>query len=374
VRIAAYVHPRGFKNPTGVGKHQIHMVSALAGFPATEVSLLAPRGEVAALAGFVPDALKEIPLHPINLARRPLEAMWELGSFPPAERWCGDVDWVYCPFEMFVPTRKAKLAVTVHCVNWFERDLPWYDEPIVQRARRRLGPRFWRIVERADLIFSVSEFLKGRLCELFHADPQSVVVVGNGAEDSFFAAGRRSSPAWEELTLSPYALVVAALESRKGAEYILEFARALRSVEPAARIVVAGGSRGYRNFVEEAAAIPNVELRGYVDTPALVELMRRAVALIVLSRYETFGIPAVEAMACGTPVIAAKFAGLPEVVGEAGIIVDPTRPDEVVDVFRSLLHDESLRERYRSAGLERAGLFTWERCANRAAAAMSARS
>ena len=374
MKIAAYVHPRGFKDPTGVGKHQIHMVSALAGLPANEVSLLASRGELAASVDFFPNSLREIPLHPIGLARRPLEAMWEVMSFPPAERWCGEVDWMYCPFEFPVASRKAKLAATFHCVNWFERDLPWYDEPTVEQARRRLGPRFRRVAERADLIFSVSEFLKGRLCELFHADPKKVVVVGNGAEESFFAAGRQPPPAWDDRPRAPYALVVAALESRKGAEYILDFARVLLKAEPAARVVIIGGALGVRRFVEEAEQIPNVELLGFVPTSEVVELMRGSVATLVLSRYDTFGIPAVEAMACGAPVIGANLAGLPEVLDGAGIVLDPARSGEVVEAFRGLLRDRARWESLRRTGLERSREFTWVKCADRAAAAMSARS
>ena len=370
VRLAAYIRPRGFVNPTGVGKHQIHMVSSLAAVPGVELSLLASRPEFEVAGDSVPTILRGLPLTAVGLGRRALEGMWALGSFAPVERWCGPLDWVYCPFEIFAPTRKAKLAVTIHCVNWFEEDLPWYGHPAVRRARRRLRPRFKRIVDKADLILTVSEFLKGRLCELFRAAPNRVAVVGNGAEEEFFAAGSQLPPQAESLTTSPYALVVAALESRKGAEYVLDFARALRRVEPEARVVIAGGSCGLSPFVQEAQAIPSVELRDYVGTQDLVRLMRNAVALLILSRYDTFGIPAVEAMACGTPVVAANFAGLPEVVGGAGILVDPTRSEDVADVFRSLLRDPSLRDRYRNAGLRRSKTFTWDRCAERVMAAM----
>ena len=373
LRVAAYIRPLGFVNPTGVGKHQIHMVSSLAAAPGVELSLLASRPEFEDAGDSVPTALRELPLTAVGLGRRTLEGMWALGSFAPVERWCGPLDWVYCPFEIFAPTRRARLAVTIHCVNWFEEDLPWYGDPAVRRTRRRLRPRFQRIVEEADLVLTVSEFLKGRLCELFGAVPNKVAVVGNGAEGEFFAAGKEAPPLAESRTPSPYALVVAALESRKGAEYVLDFARVLRRVEPEARVVIAGGSCGLSPFVQEAKAIPGVELRDYMGTQDLVRLMRNAVALLILSRYDTFGIPAVEAMACGTPVVAANFAALPEVVGDAGILVDPWRVGEVVDAFCALLRDPTLRESYRNAGLRRAEDFTWDKCAGRALAAMRRR-
>jgi glycosyltransferase involved in cell wall biosynthesis len=371
LRVVAYVRPRGFLNPTGVGKHQIHMVSTLARLPGVQLTLLASRADLHKFGGSATPALDALPRAGVRLPRRAIERMWATASFPVIERWCGEVDWMYCPFEAFFPTRKAKLAVTVHCVNWFERSLPWFDEPAVRRTRKRLQTLFEKIVKRADLIFVVSEFLKVRFCELFNADPCKVVVVGNGAEEEFFDVGRMRS-AGEVLDTPPYALAIGALESRKGAEYVLGFARSLQRSEPGVRIVVAGGDCGDRHFVDEANKLPNVVLNGYVNTPALVELVRKAVALVILSRYDTFGIPAAEAMACGTPVIAGHFAGVPEVVADAGIVVDPTRPEEVLHAFRSLLTNPELRRKCREAGLTRSRMFTWENCAKRVIAAMMA--
>jgi len=374
VRVAAYIRPRGFVNPTGVGKHQIHMVTSLAAASEVSLSVLASRQELEEFGAIVPRALRDLPLTAVALSRRTLEWMWALASFPAAERWCGPVDWVYCPFEVFVPTRTAKLAATFHGMHWFEKSLSWYQEPAVRRARRRLEPFSRRIVEAADLILVVSEFLKGRLCELFHADPTRVAVVGNGAEEEFFVAGRQPPRTWEALTASPYVLAIMALEARKGAECILEVARALHRAAPNVRVVVASGNCGASPYVEEGLTIPNLELRGYVGNPDLVGLMQGALALLYPSHYETFGIPAVEAMACGTPVIAANVAGLPEVVGEAGILIDPSHSEEVVDAVCALLGDPTLRESYRNAGLKRAENFTWDRCAERVMAAMKERA
>jgi len=373
VRVAAYIRPRGFVNPTGVGKHQIHMVTSLAAASGVNLSLLASRQELEEFGAIVPRALRDLPLTAVALSRRTLEWMWVLGSFPSAERWCGDVDWVYCPFEVFVPTRAAKFAATIHGMHWFEKNSPWYSDPAVRGARRRLEPFFRKIVERADLILAVSEFLKERLCGLFQADPSKVAVVGNGVEEEFFVAGRQPPRTWEALTASPYVLAIMALEARKGAECILEVARALHRAAPNVRVVVAGGNCGVSPYVEEGLTIPNLELRGYVGNPDLVGLMQGALALLYPSHYETFGIPAVEAMACGTPVIAANVAGLPEVVGEAGILIDPSHSEEVVDAVCALLRDPTLRESYRNAGLRRAEDFTWDKCAGRALAAMRRR-
>jgi glycosyltransferase involved in cell wall biosynthesis len=108
---------------------------------------------------------------------------------------------------------------------------------------------------------------------------------------------------------------------------------------------------------------------GYVGIEDLPDLIRKAFALIILSRYETFGIPAIEAMAVGTPVVAARHAALPEVVGEAGLLVEASHAAGVVQAVMSLF-DGYIRERYRRLGFRRAEHFRWENCMTRLISAM----
>jgi glycosyltransferase involved in cell wall biosynthesis len=213
------------------------------------------------------------------------------------------------------------------------------------------------------LICTVSEFLKGRICALLGADPSRIAVVGNGVEDKFLAEGRQSA-ASNKPASEPYILSVGALESRKGAEHLLALARYLLQTVPNLRLVIGGGRYGDPKFISEAEQIPNVTLSDYIGLDELPRLIKGARALLILSRYETFGIPVIEAMAVGTPVIAARFAALPEIVGEAGILVDATRPTEV---FKALLTLDNIerREQYRQLGFQRVQQFTWETCASR---------
>jgi glycosyltransferase involved in cell wall biosynthesis len=107
---------------------------------------------------------------------------------------------------------------------------------------------------------------------------------------------------------------------------------------------------------------------GHVSEPALVGLYNLADVLVLPSIYEGFGFPILEAMACGTPVIAGNAASLPEVVGDAGLLVDPRRPEDISEATASVLTDASLAAELRHRGLERARQFTWSRTAEKTAA------
>ena len=368
MRIAIYITPKSFLNPTGQTKHAINMALCLSRQPGVEVVLLAARDQLTA-GGKIPVAtpLNHLPIRRIPLPAKVLHNLWRTFNWPAIDRWSGKVDWVYSPTEMFVPARKARTAATIHCVNWFEKNLPWSDTVENLQLRSRMGRVFSPIIKRADLVCTVSEFLKSRIIELLRVNPSRITVVGNGAEAEFLAEGRQPQMA-SEINAEPYVLSVGALESRKGAEHLIRLARHLAQSHPQLKLVIGAGQYGDAQFIAEAKQLANVVLTGYVGLKELPPLLKKAKALVILSRYETFGIPVIEAMAAGTPVIAANFAALPEILGAAGILVDATRPKEIAEAITSL-DTIGTREHYRQLGFQRIQQFTWEACAGRLLAA-----
>jgi glycosyltransferase involved in cell wall biosynthesis len=361
MHIAAYVNPLTVSRvETGVSKHVRNMVAELARRPEVDLTLLAPRREW-------DEALRRDSEHPFAALphaalpgrRSWLEKAWSVINFPAADRWCRGADWVYCPMEAYVPTARARLAVTVHCMNWFEPELPWYAAAKADRVRWSVKLR--RAFRRDDvLILAVSEFLKGRLVELFAIRPDRIAVVGNGVEDAYFQVGAGPPPP----PRPRYLLVVGGLTQRKGGDATLRVAQTLQERGSDLEIWVAGQSEP--DLAAAAGQFPRVKLLGYRGvTTGLPELLRGAVALLFLSRYDTFGIPAAEAMAAGTPAIVSGYAGLPEIVGPAGLVVDSNEPGSVADLAIQLADDPKLRADITEHGRARSQVHTWANCVNR---------
>jgi glycosyltransferase involved in cell wall biosynthesis len=229
---------------------------------------------------------------------------------------------------------RGRSIVTLHDLH-FERD------PEVMGLADRLVFKTMvpRAARRADRVLAVSESTKRDAVELYGLPPGKITVTPHGV-DPVFAPG--------DGTHDDYVLFVGAVQARKDPLAALEAARRV-----GLPLVVAGPAKepALAQRLREGGA----DLRGWVDTPELAALYRRASALVLPSRYEGFGIPVLEAMASGTPVVISGDPALREVAGDAAA------PD-----LEAALAD---RERYRRLGLERARLFTWEETARRTAEA-----
>jgi glycosyltransferase involved in cell wall biosynthesis len=220
------------------------------------------------------------------------------------------------------------------------------------------------LVKRGRLILTVSEFLKRQIVEMFGANPNRVAIVGNGVEQVFFDAANLPGGASGQPTDRPFVLCVGGLNHLDGAQFTLPVAQELLKRDPAIRILVAG----YDNqspYTDRAQELPNVELLGYVPAPQLAKLMRDAACFLFLSRYETFGIAGAEAMAVGTPLIASNLTAVPEVVGDGGVVVDPTQTGRIADLVIELVRSSGLREQFRQRGMRRAQQYTWDACVER---------
>ena len=199
-----------------------------------------------------------------------------------------------------------------------------------------------RAVRRAARVLTVSERTKADIVELYGVPPNRIVVTPNGVDPAFSpGSGPRD-----------YVLSVGAIQPRKNQLAALEAATAV-----GLPLVVVGPEKDAALAAELRSR--GARLEGYVDTERLAELYRGAACLVQSSRYEGFGLPVVEAMASGTPVVAVPDPALREVAGDAAVFVEET---ELADGIRTALAE---RERLVAAGLERARAFSWRATAEK---------
>jgi glycosyltransferase involved in cell wall biosynthesis len=242
------------------------------------------------------------------------------------------------------------VAVTIHDLS-FER----YPQLMGRRDRIVFRTMVPRSVRHAARVLAVSEWTKHDLIDRYGLPADKIVVTPNGV-DALFRPGPGPGGA-------PYALFVGTLQARKDPIGALE---AVAMANADLKLVLVGPDKGLGVEARRAASRlgldGRVEFAGYVEKQELAKLYRGAVCLVFPSRYEGFGLPVVEAMASGTPVVAAASGSIPEVAGDAAVLVDPGDPVALAGGIERAIAD---RERLVRAGLERARHYSWAETAKR---------
>ena len=308
----------------------------------------------------------------IPFPSRWFEIASERWSLPRVE-WLAAFDVLFAPNFVPPPTATDHLVVTVH-------DLAFrlFPETAPHGTRRWLA-RLDDAVRRAARVIVPSTCTKDDLCEAYRVDPARVVVIPHGVDHARFNpdAKSRSHAVSARYGLDgPYLLALGGIEPRKNLPALV---RAYASVPSDRRplLAVAGGSvewnpegpSALRSALLELPADvrAGVVLTGYVRDHDVAALVAGALALTYPSRYEGFGLPVLEAMACGTPVLSSSVSAIPEVAGDAATLVDPSDPEALADGLRRIVEDGALRSRLSKAGVERARAFTWPVTAERTA-------
>jgi glycosyltransferase involved in cell wall biosynthesis len=249
----------------------------------------------------------------------------------------GRADVVHYPLTVPVPRVQARSVVTLH-------DLQHLDLPTMfsraERAYRSVA--YDRGVRRADRVLVISEFVKRRVVERLHVDPARVSVTPLGVDHDSLrppADGERQ----------PLLLYPARGWPHKNHARLFEAFSLLRRERPELRLVLTGDDFG---------GLPDgVESRGRVTRTELVALLQRASVLVFPSLYEGFGLPPLEAMACGCPVACSNVSALPETVGDAARLFDPHEPRAIADAVNDVLADPAP---WVARGLERAKRYSWD--------------
>ena len=259
---------------------------------------------------------------------------------------------VYSPANL-APLAWPRNVVVLHDVAAL-RHPEWYS-PAYVAWQRRIVPA---VARRARAVVTVSEFSRAQIAETLDLDPAGIAVIPGGVDERF-GPGADPAPARRALRLdTPYVLTLATRYPRKNQRGLASAAR--RLAESGVELVAAGGERPY---MRDEGAVAGVRELGYVPDDLLPGLYAGARAFVLASRDEGFGLPCLEAMAAGVPVVAGDSGALPETCGGAALLVDPGDPDAIAEALAGVALDGPSRDRLRAAGPRRAAELTWERAA-----------
>jgi glycosyltransferase involved in cell wall biosynthesis len=347
--------------PTGIGAFCLGALRALSrrddlAVQAFAVSWRRRQG----IAALLPPAVST---HQRPMPARPLHAAWERGSWPPIEWFVGRVDVVHGTNFVVPPTRRAGAVVSVHDLT------PLHHPELCNRATLAYPGFIRRAVRRGAWVHTDSAFVAGEVVEAFGADPARVRAVAPGVPEMAAVAPGEARRLVEQL-LPPgtgrYILAVGTAEPRKDLPSLVRAFDHLAAAQPDLALVLAGPPRGGEDgliaAVDRARASARVVRTGWVDGPTLSALLSRAAVLAYPSVYEGFGLPPLEAMAAGIPVVATRAGSLPEVLGEAACLVEVGDTDALAGALERVLGDQEYREALVAAGLARTATYTWEQC------------
>ncbi len=284
--------------------------------------------------------------------------LWEQTTLP---RQCRQgVLWSPCASG---PIHGARQVVTFH--DLFAVDSPeWYQKAYASWY----GYSLRKLARTAKHIIAVSEYTKGRIMACFGVDPAKITVIHNGVDAAWFNATREAAPAARsalQLPSARYLLSVGSLEPRKNLKTLLKAWKNLVSELPSDLWLVISGACD-QNVYRDAGLNelpPRVFLTGYVPDESLPGLYAGSLGFIYPSLAEGFGLPPLEAMACGIPVLTSNTTALPEVCGTAALYFNPADANDLSRSIQLLVREPSLQQKLSCLGRDQAARFNWERTA-----------
>lgn len=347
----------------GIGRYVRELVTALASVDQTTTYRLFVAGAFSSSMPLMSAApnfeWRTTPLTPRWLAR-----MWHRASIPlPVEVFTGAVDLYHATDFVLPPThRSTKTIVQVHDLSFVR--VPESASPRLKAYLDRVVPAS---VHRSDHIIADSQATKEDIAELYHVQTDKITVL-YGAVDPRFKPlfNHQTAQVRQKYGIDnfPFVLSVGTIQPRKNYERLTKAVAQLRNQGVDLHLVIAGG-RGwledpFYETIRTTGMQPYVHLIGFVDEADLPALYSTAACFAFPSLYEGFGLPVLEAMACGVPVVTSNISSLPEVAGDAGVLVDPYSVDAIAESLLKVVFDTEVRETLIKKGFQQVKHFNWQ--------------
>lgn len=344
--------------PVGAGVYTISIARGLAARTEVELLLLTRRDDTERWASVAPGA----EVHALAPNARPARLVWEQTSGPGVARRLRPDVWhaphYTMPLRTTVPT-----VVAMHDLTFFDHP-EWHERSKVVYFRRMMTAA----ARRADAIITGSHDAAGRLKARLQPRAEVDVIHHGVDHDRFTATGDadadRAALAVHGISY-PYIAFASTIEPRKDVPTLVRAFARIAAAHPDVQLVLAGGDGWGVADARAAIASSGVATRvlrpGYLDDATLAAFFRRAAAIAYPSLAEGFGMPALEALASGAPLVTTSGSSLDEIVGDAALLVPPADASALAKALASLLDDDALAMRLRAAGPARAATFTWER-------------
>ncbi len=317
-------------------------------------------------------ALRHLPAANVPLDVRP----WRMGVWLAyalglsLDAFLPRVDLFHATEHLLPPLKNAKTVFTLHDLIF--RLFPEYHLPLNHWFLRNAMPHFLR---RADAIIAVSECTRSDAIRFYNVPPDKITVIYEGVNPALAPVADPDCIAAARAKYAhnlPFLFFVSTIEPRKNIPALVDAVRLLRGRGLPHRLLISGRKgwlyQGVFDHVRQTGMESEVDFLDYVPDADLPALFAACDAFVFPSFYEGFGLPPLEAMACGAPVVCSNTSSLPEVVGHAALLIDPREPGEIADAVERIVGDAGLRAELKNRGLAQAAKFSWERAARETAA------
>jgi len=348
----------------GVSQYTEQMVRRFMGtLPRSNDALTIFAGPAAPPNGYVPDGVRWVPSR-LPTGHAPGRILWEQIVAPMVSARAG-LDVLFCPVNVVPLASPVPSVVTVHDLAFLA-----YPEAFHAAKRRYLTAMTRLSVRRARHIIAVSAHTRDDLVHHFGVRPERITVIPNAADERYRPAdspeGITRFKAANNLP-DRFVLFVGTLEPRKNLRRLIEAFALLSGDDPDVKLVIVGASGWLTSdlapLVQTRGLSNHIIFAGYVPDDDLPRWYQAATVFCYPSLYEGFGLPVLEAMGCGTPVVTSRTSSLPKVAGDAALLVDPPDVRGLANALQSVLADDARRRAMSEAGIARSHAYSWERTA-----------